>query len=214
MTISARSGRCSRRGRGRLSGPSIDRASFASSISGSRASRFRSVTANVAAAGSSSRVWGYSRAAPARWCSLSRRGICFGHRALSLDAGQVGGVLVWDRPAGLHTRDRRPTDELAAFCGQLGVGWRFCEPADQKAKGAVERVQGCLETNVAPGRRFANERDYQHQIDGWVVKANARTHKTLRAPGRPAQSRARGDGCPARVSGSGSALGDPGPRRL
>jgi transposase len=29
----------------------------------------------------------------------------------------------------------------------LKVGWRFCEPADPQAKGAVERLQGYLETN-------------------------------------------------------------------
>jgi len=90
------------------------------------------------------------------------------------------GTLVWDRQAGIHARDGRPTAEFAAFCGLLKVGWRFCEPADPQAKGAVERVQGYLETNFEPGRRFANERDYQDQLDAWFSKANARTHKTLR----------------------------------
>jgi hypothetical protein len=69
----------------------------------------------------------------------------------------------------------------AAFCGQLKVDWRFCEPADPQAKGAVERLQGYLETNFEPGRRFANELDYQLQLDAWFAKANARTHATLRA---------------------------------
>jgi Mu transposase-like protein len=94
--------------------------------------------------------------------------------------GALPGTLVWDRQAGIHARDGRPTDEFAAFCGLLRVGWRFCEPADPQAKGAVERVQGFLETNFEPGRVFANQRDYQHQLDAWFVKANARTHKTLR----------------------------------
>jgi hypothetical protein len=31
------------------------------------------------------------------------------------------------------------------------------------------------------GRRFANEIDFQEQLDAWFAKANARTHKTLRA---------------------------------
>jgi hypothetical protein len=30
-------------------------------------------------------------------------------------------VLVWDRQAGLHAREGRPTDAFAAFCGQLSV---------------------------------------------------------------------------------------------
>jgi Mu transposase, C-terminal domain len=49
------------------------------------------------------------------------------------------------------------------------------------AKGAVERLQGYLETNFEPGRRFANQLDFQLQLDAWFEKANARTHKTLRA---------------------------------
>ena len=96
---------------------------------------------------------------------------------------QLGGLprlLVWDRQAGIHGHAGRPTDEFAGFCGRLKVDWQFCEPADPQAKGAVERVQGYLETNFEPGRVFANERDYQHQLDGWFAKANARTHKTLR----------------------------------
>jgi hypothetical protein len=60
------------------------------------------------------------------------------------------------------------------------VGWRFCEPADPQAKGAVERLQGYAETNFEPGRSFANELDFQEQLDGWFAKANGRTHKTLR----------------------------------
>ena len=39
-----------------------------------------------------------------------------------------------------------------------------------------------METNFEPGRRFANELDFQLQLDAWFEKANARTHKTLRRP--------------------------------
>ena len=38
-----------------------------------------------------------------------------------------------------------------------------------------------METNFEPGRRFANHLDFQLQLDDWFTKANARTHKTLRA---------------------------------
>jgi transposase len=97
---------------------------------------------------------------------------------------RLGGLpqtLVWDRQAGIHGHGGRPTDAFAAFCGQLRVGWHFCEPADPQAKGAVERLQGYAETNFEPGRRFANELDFQDQLDAWFWKVNARTHKTLRA---------------------------------
>jgi transposase len=97
---------------------------------------------------------------------------------------QLGGVpqlLVWDRQAGIHGHGGRPTDEFAGFCGRLRVDWQFCEPADPQAKGAVERLQGYAETNFEPGRTFANELDFQEQLDDWFLKVNARTHKTLRA---------------------------------
>jgi hypothetical protein len=89
-------------------------------------------------------------------------------------------TTLWDRQAGIHGHGGRPSGEFAALCGQLKVGWRFCEPADPHAKGVVERLQGYLETNFERGRHFANERDYQLQLDAWFEKANARTHKTLR----------------------------------
>jgi transposase len=95
--------------------------------------------------------------------------------------GGLPRVLVWDRQAGIHGHGGRPSEAFAGFCGQLRVGWRFCEPADPQAKGAVERLQGYAETNFEPGRAFANELDFQHQLDAWFAKVNARTHKTLRA---------------------------------
>jgi transposase len=97
---------------------------------------------------------------------------------------RLGGLprtLVWDRQAGIHGHAGRPSDAFAAFCGQLKVGWHFCEPADPQAKGAVERLQGYAETNFEPGRVFANELDFQDQLDAWFGKVNGRTHKTLRA---------------------------------
>jgi hypothetical protein len=89
--------------------------------------------------------------------------------------------LVWDRQAGIHAHDGRPTEEFAALCGQLRVGWHFCRPRDPQAKGAVERLQGFMETNFEPGRVFANERDFQDQLDAWFVKINARQHRSIRA---------------------------------
>jgi len=97
---------------------------------------------------------------------------------------QLGGLpqtLVWDRQAGIHGHDGRPTQEFAAFCGQLRVDWHFCRPRDPQAKGAVERLQGYAETNFEPGRRFANELDFQDQLDAWFARVNARQHRTTRA---------------------------------
>jgi transposase len=95
--------------------------------------------------------------------------------------GALPQTLVWDRQSGLHARDGRPTDEFAAFCGQLRVDWYFCEPRDPQAKGVVERMQDFMERSFEPGRAFANELDFQLQLDGWFSeRANPRHHKTLR----------------------------------
>ncbi len=97
---------------------------------------------------------------------------------------RLGGLperLVWDREGALHAGGGRPTDPFAAFCGQLGVGWRFLEPRDPQSKGVVERLQGYLETSFEPGRSFAGELDYQDQLDRWFSgRANVRFHRTLR----------------------------------
>ncbi|RDI73516.1 Integrase core domain [Gaiella occulta] len=101
---------------------------------------------------------------------------------------RLGGLpetLVWDREGALHAGGGRPTEPFAAFCGQLGLGWRFLEARDPQSKGVVERLQGYLETSFEPGRRFANELDFQEQLDRWFAeRANLRFHRTLRC--RPA----------------------------
>lgn len=88
--------------------------------------------------------------------------------------------LVWDREAAIAAGGR-PTDAFAAFCGQLGCGWVILEARDAQAKGALERSHRYLRTSFLPGRRFANELDFQAQLDAWCDKANARTHRTTRA---------------------------------
>jgi transposase len=124
---------------------------------------------------------GYSRAgAGALIFSKEAPDVLWGMARCLWSLGGLPQLLVWDREGCLHTAAGRPTDVYAAFCGQLKVDWLFCEPADPQAKGAVERLQGYIETNFESGRRFANELDFQLQLDHWFEKANARTHKTLR----------------------------------
>jgi hypothetical protein len=87
---------------------------------------------------------------------------------------------VWDREAAIGAGGR-PTDEFAAFCGRLEVGWIILERGDAQAKGALERSHRFMRTNFLPGRRFANELDFQDQLDGWSENANNRVHRTTRA---------------------------------
>ena len=125
---------------------------------------------------------GYSRAgAGALVFSRQAPDVLWGVGRCLWSLGALPELLVWDREGALHAGAGRPTEVYAAFCGRLALDWHFCEPADPEAKGLVERLQGYLETNFEPGRLFANELDYQLQLDAWFEKANARTHKTLRA---------------------------------
>ena len=84
------------------------------------------------------------------------------------------------RPASTPTTVDPRTSSLRS-AGSCSVGWHFCRPRDPQAKGAVERLQGFMETNFEPGRVFANERDFQDQLDAWFVKVNARQHRSIRA---------------------------------
>jgi transposase len=98
--------------------------------------------------------------------------------------GRIGSLpqkLVWDREGAIHAGGGRPTDEFAAFCGQLGVGWIILDPGDAQAKGALERSHRFMRTNFEPGRRFANPLDFQLQLDGWCDRVNQRVHRTIRA---------------------------------
>jgi transposase len=130
---------------------------------------------------------GYSRAgAGALIFSKQTPDLLFGIRRCLWSLGALPQTLVWDRQAGLHATGGRPTVEFAAFCGALRVDWHFCEARDPQAKGVVERLQDFIERSFEPGRCFANELDFQLQLDDWFdSRANPRMHKTLRA--RPSE---------------------------
>ena len=93
--------------------------------------------------------------------------------------GALPEKLVWDREAAMAAGGR-PTDEFAAFCGRLGVGWIILERGDAQAKGALERSHRFMRTNFLPGRSFANELDFQAQLDSWCDRVNRRVHRTTR----------------------------------
>jgi transposase len=125
---------------------------------------------------------GYSRAGAGTLIfSKQTPDLLFGVRRCLWSLGALPQTLVWDRQSGLHAGGGTPTVEFAGFCGALRVDWFFCEPRDPQAKGVTERLQDFLERSFEPGRCFANELDYQLQLETWFCdRANARTHKTLR----------------------------------
>jgi transposase len=138
--------------------------------------------------GQTRRAWvvtaelGWSRAiAGALIFSKEFDDIAFGMTRCLTRLGALPETLVWDREGAIHAGGGQPTDAFAGFCGQLRVGWLILEARDPEAKGALERSHRFMRTNFEPGRSFANELDYQHQLDGWCEKVNARVHRTTRA---------------------------------
>jgi transposase len=96
--------------------------------------------------------------------------------------GALPETLVWDREGAIHAGGGHPTEEFAAFCGQLALGWRILEPKDPESKGALERTHRFLRTNFEPARCFANHLDFQEQLDRWLSgRANLRFHRGIRA---------------------------------
>ncbi len=124
---------------------------------------------------------GYSRAiAGALVFSKEWDNLAFGMTRCLTQLGALPETLVWDREGAIHGGGGQPTDAFAAFCGELRVGWLILEARDPEAKGALERSQ-FMRTNFEPGRSFANELDYQHQLDARCAQVNARVHRTTRA---------------------------------
>ncbi|MCA1656578.1 MAG: IS21 family transposase, partial [Actinobacteria bacterium] len=99
--------------------------------------------------------------------------------------GELGALprkVVWDREGAIHRGGGQPTDQFASLCGQLGLGWVILDRGDCQAKGMLERLHDFIERSFEPARSFANELDFQDQLDRWFAeRANARLHRGIRA---------------------------------
>jgi transposase len=94
--------------------------------------------------------------------------------------GALPEKLVWDREGAIAPKGK-PTEEFLAFCGQLSLGWIILDAGDCQAKGALERSHRFVHGNFEAGRRFANQLDFQDQLDRWCERINARVHRSTRA---------------------------------
>jgi transposase len=123
----------------------------------------------------------YSRAfAGALVFSKEFSDIAYGMARCLARLGALPDRLVWDREGAIAPRGR-PTEDFLAFCGRLALGWVVLDAGDCQAKGALERSHRFLHSNFEAGRRFANRLDFQHRLDGWCERINARVHRTTRA---------------------------------
>ncbi len=94
--------------------------------------------------------------------------------------GALPKKVVWDREGAIAPQGR-PTEPFLAFCGQLALGWIILDAGDCEAKGALERTHRFVHGNFEAGRRFANQLDFQDQLDRWCERINGRKHRGTRA---------------------------------
>jgi transposase len=126
---------------------------------------------------------GYSRAgAGALVFSKEAPDILWGMSRCLARLGALPGKVVWDREGAIHRGGGQPTDAFAALCGTLGLGWVILDRGDCQAKGMLERLHDFIERSFEPARRFANQLDFQDQLDRWFSeRANPRLHRGIRA---------------------------------
>jgi hypothetical protein len=65
--------------------------------------------------------------------------------------------------------------------GTLATKLVLLPPRDPESKGVVERRNGWFETSFMPGRTFASPADFNTQFGDWLVKANGRVVRTIKA---------------------------------
>ena len=126
---------------------------------------------------------GYSRAgAGALVFSKEAPDLLWGMSRCLARLGALPKKVVWDREGAIHRGGGQPSDEFAAFCGQLGLGWVILDRGDCQAKGMLERLHDFIERSFEPVRLFAGPTDFQCQLDRWFSeRANARFHRGIRA---------------------------------
>jgi len=123
----------------------------------------------------------YSRAfAGALVFSKKWEDVAWGMRHRLARLGALPKKLVWDREGAIHRGGGQPTEQFAAFCGQLGVGWIILDPGDAEAKGSLERDHCFLHGNFEAGRRFAGPDDFRDQLESWCDRVGERIHRTTK----------------------------------
>jgi len=87
--------------------------------------------------------------------------------------GAVSKTLVWDLESAIG-KGGRVTGAAGVFAGTLATRIRLLPARDPESKGITERNNGFFETSFLPGRSFTSPADFNHQLAGWLPRANAR----------------------------------------
>jgi hypothetical protein len=88
--------------------------------------------------------------------------------------------LIWDNEPGIG-RGGRLAAGVSAFVGTLASKIVQLPPNDPESKGLVERRNGYFETSFMPGRAFTSPADFNDQFSDWLIRANSRQVRTIKA---------------------------------
>lgn len=94
--------------------------------------------------------------------------------------GAVPRRLLWDNEGGIG-RGRKPARGVAEFMGTLATKLVLLPPRDPESKGLVERRNDWFERSFLPGRVFSSPGDFQQQLASWLLVANQKTVRTIKA---------------------------------
>jgi hypothetical protein len=94
--------------------------------------------------------------------------------------GRVPRRLIWDNEPGIG-RGQRRAEGVTAFMGTLATTLVLLPPRDPESKGLVERRNGWFETSFMPGRDFTSPVDFNTQFGDWLMRANTRVVRTIKA---------------------------------
>jgi hypothetical protein len=123
----------------------------------------------------------YSRFVTARMIPTRKtEDLLLGSWELIQGLGRVPRRLIWDNEPGIG-RGLRRAEGVASFMGTLATKLVLLPPRDPESKGLVERRNGWFETSFMPGRSFTCPADFNAQFAGWLVTANARVVRTIKA---------------------------------
>jgi transposase len=96
--------------------------------------------------------------------------------------GAVPRTLVWDGEGAVGRRRAgraELTGDCQAFRGVLGAKVVVLKRREPEHKGIIERAHDYLERSFLPGRTFSGPGDFNHQLQGWLHRVNARTRRVL-----------------------------------
>lgn len=130
-------------------------------------------------------VSGYSRVATGLMVpSRSVHDLLAAHLQGLRDLGGVPHAGIYDNERAIVASRKggviRFTPEFLAFSGALCFKPVPLRPAFPQGKGLVERFCRYLETSFLPGRAFRSVEDFNHQLGGFLDRANHREHRELR----------------------------------